>query len=126
MRKYEILSQSDTSIALMAVPMHWSRYIIRGFDHMDLLASGLARENGITKIQALRAHFTRRQSKLSKSKRFINRQSSFTLKAGVFLPKTIILIDDIVSTGATVNACAHILKDAGVERVYVIAIASNQ
>ncbi len=123
-KQYILLSQDD--IALVSVPMHWSRYMIRGFNHIDLLTSWLSEKIGVNKIKPIRAYWTRRQSKLSKVKRLKNREHAFALKSGVVLPKTVILIDDIISTGSTANACAKILKVAGVERVYGVFIASNQ
>ena len=122
--KYGLLPDDD--IALVIVPMHWSRYMIRGFDHIDLLTTGLSRRTGVVKIKPIRASWTRRQSKLTKVKRLKNREYAFALRSGVILPKTVVLIDDIISTGSTANACAKILKWAGVERVYGVFIASNQ
>jgi predicted amidophosphoribosyltransferase len=78
------------------------------------------------KIKPIRVQWTRRQSKLSKVKRMKNREHAFALRSGVLVPKTVILIDDIISTGSTANACAKILKTAGVEKVYGVFIASNQ
>jgi ComF family protein len=122
--KYDLLSHDD--IALVSVPMHWSRYMIRGFNHIDLLTSWLSRKLWMKKIKPIRAYWTRRQSKLSKVKRMKNREHAFAMRSGVPLPKIVILIDDIISTGSTANACAKILKTAGVERVYGVFIASNQ
>ncbi len=122
--QYDLLSHDD--VALVSVPMHWSRYIIRGFDHIDLLVSWLSRRLWVSRIQSIRAYWTRRQSKLTKIKRLKNREHAFALRSWVILPKTVILIDDIISTGSTANTCAKILKTAGVERVYGVFIASNQ
>ncbi|MBC7498258.1 ComF family protein [Candidatus Gracilibacteria bacterium] len=122
--KYDLLSHDD--IALVSVPMHWSRYMIRGFNHIDLLTSGLSYRLGIHKIKPIRAYWTHRQSKLSKMKRMKNREHAFVLRSGILPPKTVILIDDIISTGSTANSCAKILKSAGVEKVYGVFIASNQ
>jgi ComF family protein len=122
--KYGLLSFDD--IALVSVPMHWSRYLIRGFNHIDFLVSRLSRGSRIPHIRPIRAHWTRRQSKLTKVKRMKNREHAFALKSGVHLPKTVILIDDIISTGSTLDACAKILKSVGVERIYGVCIASNQ
>ncbi len=122
--KYDLLSYGD--VAFVSVPMHWSRYMIRGFNHIDLLTSWLSHQTDVAKIKPIRAYWTHRQSKLTKVKRMKNREQAFALKSGVLLPKTVILIDDIISTGSTANACARILKSAGVEKVYGVFIASNQ
>lgn len=119
-------SSLDSDVAIVGVPMHWSRYMIRGFSHIDLLSRRLVSKIGIPSIRPIQAGFSRRQSKLSKSKRLKNRENNFSLIPGVSLPKTVILIDDIISTGSTANACAKILKEAWVERVYAIFLASNQ
>lgn len=122
--QYDLLSHDD--IAFVSVPMHWSRYMIRGFNHVDLLTSWLSRRLGVDIIKPIWASWSRRQSKLTKVKRLKNREHAFVLRSGILLPKTVILIDDIISTGSTANACAKILKSAGVERVYGVFIASNQ
>jgi ComF family protein len=113
-------------ICIVAIPMHWSRYLIRGFNHIDYLVSYLSKKIAISRKRPLQAFFTRRQSKLSKSQRIKNREDAFWYHKNVNLPKVVILIDDIISTGSTANACAKILKSRGVEKVYGIFIASNQ
>jgi predicted amidophosphoribosyltransferase len=69
------------TVSLVSVPMHWSRYSIRGFNHMDWLVTRLARQLGLTHISPLTAYWTRRQSKLTKAKRMKNRQDAFALKS---------------------------------------------
>jgi ComF family protein len=123
--KYWVFQDMSQS-SIIGVPMHWSRYAIRWFNHIDILASRLSKQMWIPKIEPIQAHFTRRQSKLTKQDRMKNREYAFWLKPRQVLPKTIILIDDIISTGSTANACAKILKSAWVERVYGIFLASNQ
>jgi ComF family protein len=118
--------QDKSQSSIIGVPMHWSRYTIRWFNHIDILASRLSKKIWIPKIEPIQAHFTRRQSKLTKQDRMKNREYAFRLKPWQVLPKTIILIDDIISTGSTANACAKILKSAWVEQVYGIFLASNQ
>lgn len=117
---------STSDICIVGVPMHWSRYMIRGFNHIDLIVSRLSRKLWIEQKKPLRAFFTRRQSKLSKSMRIKNREYAFGIFTKIKLPKTVILIDDIISTGSTANACAKILKSRWVEKVYGLFIASNQ
>ena len=54
-----------------------------------------------------------------------NRESAYILVPSSKVPKVVILVDDIISTGATANACAKILKNVGTEKIYTIFIASN-
>jgi ComF family protein len=121
------IPESDKDALVIAnVPMHWSRYIIRGFDHIDYLCMWLSKKTGINYVRPLRAFFTKRQAKLTKSDRIQNRMNAFRIKKNITLPKSVIIIDDIISTGSTVNSCAKILKKSGVEKVYWVFIASNQ
>lgn len=107
--------------------MHWSRYLIRGFDHVAILGEQLAKHEHIPFQKLLRAKYTKRQSKLQKSERVRNREHAFVLAPNTKkIPETVILIDDVISTGSTANACARILKKAGVKYVYSFFLASNQ
>ncbi len=115
-----------SDICMVGVPMHWSRYFIRGFNHIDFLVSHLSKNLNIPQKKPLQSFFTCRQSKLSKSKRIKNREYAFWITKDVVLPRTVIIIDDIISTWSTADACAKILKLAWVENVYWLFIASNQ
>lgn len=120
------VDKNNGNPVLVGVPMHWTRYMIRWFNHIDSLVSGLSKNISIPVKKPLYAFFTQRQSKLSKIKRMQNRDHAFWLRKWVILPETVILVDDIVSTGSTANACAKILKEAWVKKVYGVFIASNQ
>ncbi len=122
--KYSLTCIED-DIAIISVPMHWSRYMIRGFNHIDLLARWLSERLGIAYQKPIRALFSKRQSRLSKKERMKNRESAYILVPSSKVPKVVILVDDIISTGATANACAKILKNVGTEKIYTIFIASN-
>ena len=115
--------QKDTIIT--TVPMHWSRYTIRWFNHMDYLARGLSRESWIPYIPTLSTQYSRRQSKLSRKERLVNRKNQFTILHSMVLPEEVILIDDVISTGSTAHECAKILKENGVKRVIGIFLASS-
>lgn len=115
-----------SNCSIVAVPMHWSRYMIRWFNHIEFLVTRLSDKLAIPYKKPLQANFTHRQSKLSKVKRMQNRDHAFGIRSWNILPETVILVDDIISTGSTVNACAKILKESGVKKVYWVFIASNQ
>lgn len=134
-RKYfvELLSQivwdidyDATQVALVSVPMHWSRYIFRGFDHMKYITVALSESVDIPSIEAISSSFSRRQSKLSRKKRLENRKNHFTMKYSWVLPELVILIDDVISTGSTANECAKVLKMHWVKKVIWVFLASNQ
>ena len=67
-----------------------------------------------------------RQAKLSKSERTEKKFGNFTRKSKIHIPKTVLLVDDVISTGSTANACAQVLKDGGAEVVYGLFFASNR
>ena len=90
--------------------MHWSRYCIRGFDHIDVLLKNVSLNTGIPYISPLSTRFSFRQSKLSREKRLENRKNHFTIGSSVTIPETIILFDDVISSGATAHECARVLK----------------
>lgn len=124
LQKYPEVIDDDT--ALVGVPMHWSRYSLRGFNHIDRLVRQLAKKENHQVIYPLKANISRRQSQLSKPKRKKNREQAYSLRNIGKITKNIILIDDVISTGSTANACAKLLKDIGVESVYGVFLASNQ
>ena len=121
----DILSKRE-SWSIVPVPMHWSRYMIRGFDHMRLIALELSEKLDIHTISPLRTNYRPRQSMMKRSSRLANKKNAFTIQSGFStLPDNIILIDDVISSGSTANACAEVLKKAGVKRVISWFIASN-
>jgi competence protein ComFC len=123
---FKVLSENKNKVCITPVPMHWSRYMIRSFDHILYLVKWVSQITGIPYSLLLQTSFTFRQSKLNKIKRIENRNNKFTLIKWKSLPDEIILIDDVISTGSTANACAKVLKEAGVKKVYGLFLASNQ
>jgi ComF family protein len=111
---------------VVPIPMHWSRYLIRGFHHTDRLARELAQMNGMYYSPLLKTVWTRRQSQLSKKQRQKNREWVFSLTKWIPIPAKVIIIDDIISTGSTANSAARVLKHAWVKEVIGFFIASNQ
>jgi competence protein ComFC len=112
---------------LVPVPLHRSRLHRRGFNQSLELCHVIARQRGLPILQPLkRARPTSQQAKLDRSSRFANALDAFTLHPRFLrLPEAldqanIFLVDDIFTTGATTNACAHVLRQAGASRVIVL------
>ncbi len=122
--QYENLSD----YTIVPLPMHWSRYLIRGFDHTSILASALARLTHLPLYQLLSRRYSRHQSRLTRSARILNTRDSFILKKDMSsrIPDKVILIDDVISTGATVEAAASYLKSIGVREVHGWFLASEK
>jgi ComF family protein len=108
---------------LTAVPLHWTRRFWRGFNQAELLAAALAAERGWT-YQALlkRTRRTRSQVTLDREGRLGNLNNAFSFR-GIVVPEHVILIDDLFTTGSTLDACAAALKRAGVKRVEGLVLA---
>ena len=123
------LPRDERFDAVTPVPLHWRRLWSRGFNQSALLARSLARRSGIPMVPALRrTRSTAAQAGLSNSSRRKNVAAAFGVRrAGGFARKLagrrILLIDDVLTTGATAAACANALKRAGAARVALLTIA---
>jgi ComF family protein len=106
----------DGADAVVPVPLHWSRRRIRGFNQ----AADLARHLGPPSVPAIRrVRATPTQTDLPASRRHQNVRGAFSVtRAGRRLAgATVVLVDDVSTTGATLEACARALKEAGVREV---------
>jgi ComF family protein len=117
-------------VPLVPVPLHRSRQRDRGYNQTDLLATALGRRAALPVWPALVRHrATERQHGLDRATRLRNLGDAMAFRpsasgpTGTPLPAAVILIDDILTTGATFEACAAILRAAGVSAVYGFAIA---
>jgi ComF family protein len=114
--------------ALVPVPLHWRRQWARRFNQAAILAEVIARESG-TKVahRALkRRRATPQQVGLDKSARAQNVQGAFRVPAegrSEVHGRKLVLIDDVLTTGATVDACARALLRAGARSVDVLTFA---
>jgi len=105
--------------ALVAVPLHRARLRRRGYDQALELARPLARSLALPLRDDLlqRVRVTAPQSELSALARRRNLRDAFAVKPGKPLPAHVVLVDDVMTTGATLHAAAEALKRAGVQRV---------
>ena len=114
----EVLDGAD---ALVPVPLHWIRRYSRGFNQ----AEALARHVGLPVIRALRrARRTVTQTDLPEAQRLENVSGAFAIRrrARVY-GLTLVLVDDVSTTGATLDACARVLLDAGAKEVRALTAA---
>ena len=109
--------------AVVAVPLSAGRLRERGFDQAGVLASGLAAGLGLPVLPALmRARATEAQSRLDQAARSRNLRDAFRARP-IRLPAQVVLVDDVITTGATADAAARTLIAAGVRRVILAAVA---
>ncbi|MFC4525751.1 ComF family protein [Dyella halodurans] len=110
---------------IIPVPLHRSRLRQRGYNQALELARPLARELRLPTRHDLlqRPRATTAQTELGAVSRRRNVHGAFAAKAGAVWPTHVALLDDVMTTGATVHECARVLKRAGVTRVDVWALA---
>ncbi len=110
--------------ALVPVPVHRSRLRSRGFNQAQLLAQRIGRclEIPVCPQALIRTKKTLPQKKLTSAQRLENIRKAFA--PGILPPGTrrVVLIDDIYTTGSTLEACARVLRSMGVEEVYGMTI----
>ena len=114
---------------IIPVPLHRVRQRERGYNQSELLCQGLAAHIPVPISSDLlfRHRNTPSQTKLTAQERHENVKDAFTIRQPDRLAgKKIILVDDVSTTGATMNSCASCLKKAGAEKVIGIALARPQ
>ena len=111
--------------ALVPVPIHKSRKRQRGYNQAELLAVELGKRLGIPVKSELivRVRKTLPQKLLKESERQNNLKKAFKIGRNDVKLSTIIIIDDIYTTGSTVNEMADILNKMGIDKVYVLTLA---
>lgn len=118
--------------ALIPVPVHKERYRKRGYNQAELVAVELSRLCGVPVVSdyLLRTKNTLPQKELSDRERYVNLCRAFSLRTETQelykTMKCVILIDDIYTTGSTIEACAQILSRRGVCKIYFICISIGQ
>ncbi len=118
----ELLRQAD---AIVPVPLHWRRFFKRKFNQSAELAWHLSRISGTLYIPDLlvRNKATPSQDGLTREERHENQRGVFSVHKRREVPKNILLIDDVMTTGATLSACAETLRMAGSERIDALVLA---
>ena len=118
----ELLVHADV---IVPVPLHWRRLFKRKFNQSAELAQHLSSISGIRCIPDLlvRDKFTSSQDGLTRDERHENQRGVFSVHKRRTVPKNILLIDDVMTTGATLSACAATLRVAGAERIDALVLA---
>lgn len=117
--------QSDIDL-IIPVPLHPKKQRKRGFNQSEIIAQGISRKTGITVRNDIlfRKAFSSTQTRKSKYDRWQNVAEIFDLKNSDLLKnKHLLLVDDVITTGATIEACAQVLLGVEKVRVSVGAVA---
>ncbi len=115
---------------IIPIPLHYWRRYWRGYNQTALLANELSKktktkclEDGLLKVK-----FTTTQSKFNKAQRWQNVKNTFEINCtyeNVIQNKNVLLLDDMTTTGATLNFAALALKKGGVSKVYSLTLAKS-
>ncbi|MCR5823193.1 MAG: ComF family protein [Lachnospiraceae bacterium] len=125
-KRHETFLKAVKPEIIVPVPLSESRLRARGFNQSELFAESLAGVLGIPVGKLLKkVRNTRDQKGLNRRERTRNLAGAFEAVSCKEMPERVLLTDDIYTTGSTVNACAAVLKAAGVKEVYFICIAAG-
>lgn len=112
--------------AIVPVPLHWRRRLARRFNQSQLLADAVSKrlERPLMTDLIIRKRATPSQGSLGRKARFKNVRAAFGPKPGLNLNgRTVLLVDDVLTTGATASACTDVLLKAGAKAVDVVVFA---
>ena len=131
MKRHCRLFLSETGAeCIVPVPLHRKKQQKRGFNQAELLAEALGKELGLPVKNLLqKTKQTKDQKYMSLEQRSRNVADVYRIRneaKGVAMPRSVLLMDDIVTTGSTLTACARALKEAGVKEVYFITVCAGE
>lgn len=111
---------------IVPVPLHKRKLYRRGFNQSELLAKAVSSYCGIPVINLLeKTKHTKEQKSLSGLERRDNLKDAFRVKKDAQVPGTVLIVDDIFTTGSTMDTCSYVLKQAGVNKVFFICMAAG-
>lgn len=110
---------------ILSVPVHRRRLIKRGYNQAEQIANAVSKQTGIPASDRLirRRRNTKPQKGLTPEERRRNLAGAFTVSKGARFPERVLLVDDIYTTGATMDAMTEVLLKHGVKKVYVACVS---
>jgi len=111
---------------VVPVPMHKLKRLFRMYNHAHLLAAEIAKiiNKPLHYDVLVKSKWTKSQTTLSGVKRGQNLGNSIKLRSAEMIKnKKVLLVDDVKTTGATINKCSKLLKKGGAQKIYVVTIA---
>ncbi|MDP3900385.1 MAG: double zinc ribbon domain-containing protein [bacterium] len=114
-------------VLVIPVPLHRRRERWRGFNQARVLAENFAQHYHlrINDHDLKRVKYTTSQAELNETQRRQNIKKSFVWQGGDLKSKNIMLVDDVLTTGATLDECASVLKKAGAGEIWGLVVAKN-
>ncbi len=111
---------------LIPVPLHPARYRERGFNQSEVLAEGVSRAMNLPLAKEIlkRKKSTKDQTYLNVKQRAENVRDAFVVTQPEKInDKKVILVDDVITTGATLNECAKMLQKVGAKKIFAVTLA---
>lgn len=111
---------------IIPIPLHKLKKAMRGYNQSRYIAIGIGRQLGIKVNEKvlIRKKFTQTQTHLNAEERKLNIENAFVIrKASKIKGKKIIIIDDVITTGATTREAAKVLKENGAEKIMALSVA---
>lgn len=125
-KRYEnVINRADL---IIPVPSHFLRILKRGFNPATIIASYISKLSGIPMANNILKRIKRTEYQKNKTlvERTENVREAFKVTRQTVSGKNILLIDDVITTGATISACSKTLKESGANTVIFTTIASTQ
>lgn len=120
-------SPFDSATKILPIPLHPIRLRGRGFNQAEILATELSQKSGLTleTKNLVRGVYTKmHRTGMDAKARQTTVEKAFMVKSPRLIEnETILLVDDVFTSGATVSSCAKVLKKAGADKVFVLTIA---
>jgi len=113
---------------ILPVPLYSGKQKKRGYNQAERIAHGLSIQSGITvsSTHLIKSEHTESQTKKSRAKRFTNVRDSFELKNAEELDhRHLLIVDDVITTGSTLEACGRLLKDSLNCRLSIFTLAAT-
>jgi ComF family protein len=109
---------------IIPVPLHKSKYKIRGFNQAQLISEQLSRLTNIPTDDKIliRNRKTTPMKELNDKERLKNLKNAFIIGENIVKYKKVLIVDDIYTTGSTIDECSKVLKSNGVEQVYFVCL----
>ena len=114
---------------LIPVPLHHVKKAERGYNQSFYIAKGIASRINIAVSERIliRKKYTQTQTHLSRDKRKENMRNAFLVKKKEkVIGKRCIIVDDVITTGSTINACGLTLKQSGADKIYALSVGLTQ
>jgi ComF family protein len=123
-RVYDRLLEGYPEIPLVPVPYRRGKIRKTGWDQVEDLARSLERR-GVPVVRCLKRAEGASQKTLDFSARLSNLTGKIRFREGTEAPERVVLLDDVLTTGATLSECARVLKNAGAQRVDALVLAAD-